>query len=389
MRCSTTAVLFVLLASGTAFAQTTINRAALESLSAACKDSHSTSYALWANGTQVVSWSAEQKGELVPSHSVLKSISSLAVGKLIAEGKIPSIDTPVYEFYPEWKQGYKKAITIRHLLNHTSGIESQESTMHEWQDAPDLVQIALCSDLVSPAGDYFAYNNKACLLLLGVIGRASGMRSNEYIEKAIFFPLGIHNYAWEFDKAGNTTVLSTTSDELVKIGRLVLAKGMWNGNQVVPEEWITLALQPGQPHVKNCGLLWWIIPQSTDYIVDDAFIEELKQAGITQEIVEKFEGLKGRYKDVNIPAEKLAAVFGDDWEEYLEREFYPYFPARSRREYSSEIIGYKAEGWLGQYVVIYPDKGLVAVRMVKNSEDYNAATDAMPEFEKLAYNVVQ
>lgn len=380
--------LLFLFALCTANAQRTVDRAALESLEKACRESGSASYAVQVDGKPVASWNADENPEPIPCHSILKSISSLAVGKLITDGILKSIDTPVYEFYPEWKQGYRKLITLRHLLNHTSGIENQESTMHEWTDAPDLVQVALCTDLVSPAGDYFNYNNKACLLLLGVIGRASGMQPHRYIEQKIFAPLGIGNYKWEFDEAGNTKALSITSDELVKIGQLVLDKGIRNGTRLISEEWINLSLQPGQPHVGNCGLLWWIIPQRTDYIVDDIFLAELKGAGIAPEIIERFEGLKGRYADVNIPAEKLRAAFGEDWEEFLDREFYPHFPARSRREYSPEIIGYKAEGWLGQYIIIYPDKGIVAARMVRTPENNEAVPDEMQDFEKYVYNLV-
>lgn len=381
--------LLIVLAACPAYAQTTINQAALDSLAAACKASNSSSYAVWVDGKPVVSWTADNAPELVECHSVLKSIASLAIGKLITDGKLDSVDTPVYTFFPEWKQGYRKAITIRHLLNHTSGIEFQEATMADWQDASDKVQIALCADLVSLPGDYFSYNNKAFMLLLGVLGRASGIPTHTYIEENIFAPLEISNYQWTFDKVGNTTGLATTSDELVKIGQLLLSEGQWNGTQLIAKEWVALSLQQGQPYVENCGLMWWRIPESTEYIVDDRFLAELEQAGIPELLREKFELLRGTYKDVNIPSEKLAAVFGENWQQYLDKEFYPYFPARSRREYSKNILGYKAEGWLGQYIVVYPNKRIVAARMVQNSNRYNAATDEMRPFEDYVFKVVE
>ena len=261
--------------------------------------------------------------------------------------------------------------------------------MSDWEDARDIVQVALCTDLVSLPGDYFNYNNKASILLLGLIGRASGVEPNKYIEQKIFAPLGITNFEWDFDDAKNVRGLSTTSSELVKIGQLVLDKGVWKGERIVSEEWLDQSLKPAQPYVLNCGLLWWIIPERTEYIVDDTFIEELKGADIPQELIDKFELLRGRYTEVNISNDKLEEVFGKNWEAFLQEEFYPYFPARSRREYSSEVIGYKAEGWLGQYIVIYPEKHIVAARMVENSETYRSGTDEMRDFEKYVYNVVQ
>ncbi len=124
----------------------------------------------------MVSWSADNAPELVECHSVLKSIASLAVGKLIADGKLYSVDNPVYTLYPEWKQGYRKAITIRHLLNHTSGIEFQEATMADWQDASDMVRSALSADLVSLPVVTSATSNKGrSCSCWECLGEASGM----------------------------------------------------------------------------------------------------------------------------------------------------------------------------------------------------------------------
>lgn len=385
----TIAFIFIMIVSiSSARAQATLNNPALDSLVAACSRSYSSSYALWVDGEEVLSWSKEP-GTPLPSYSILKSIASLAIGRLVTDGVLDSIDTTVYRFFPEWKQGYKKLITIRHLLNHTSGIESYESTSSDWEDADNLLQVALCTDLVSPAGTSFYYNNKASLLLLGVIGQISGMKPDRYIEEKIFAPLDIKDYSWEYDSAGNTKGLSTTSEELLKIGRLVLDKGVWNGEQMISEEWIAESLRPGQPYALNCGLLWWIIPEHTEYIVDDLFLEELTQAGIRSELIEKFRQLEGRYTDVNISPEKLSEVFGESWMEYLDEEFYPDFPARSRREYSEKILGYKAEGWLGQYIIIYPEKRIVATRMVEHSGGYLPIRDELRDFEEYVYRVVQ
>lgn len=371
------------------FGQRSVDQSALDSLAQACELSHSASFTVWKDGRPLLSHATTEGEAPLPCYSVLKSIASLAVGKLIADGQLDSVETPVYILYPEWNQGFRKSITVRHLLNHTSGLYYTEQIPEGWQPPADQVQFALCADLVSLPGDHFNYNNKAFMLLLGVIGRAAGTDTHRYIEQSILEPLGITNYTWEFDSVGNTVGLATTSEELVKVGQLVLNRGMWNGKQIIPEDWIDLSMQPGQPYAENCGLMWWRLPENTLYIVDDIFLDELRQAGIPDALLDKFESLRGTYRNVNISEEKLAATFGENWQDFLAKEFYPYFPARSRREYSKNILGYKAEGWLGQYIVIYPEKGLVAARMVKNTDDYDAATDEMRDFEKYVYNVVK
>jgi hypothetical protein len=56
---------------------------------------------------------------------------------------------------------------------------------------------------------------------------------------------------------------------------------------------------------------------------------------------------------------------------------------------SDHYIGYKAEGWLGQYIVIYPEKNLVACRMIRNSASYNAQTDEFRDFEQYVFKLVK
>ncbi len=181
----------------------------------------------------------------------------------------------------------------------------------------------------------------------------------------------------------------TTSTELVKVGQLVLNNGSWNNCQLISKDWISQLFQPSQPFVQDYGLLWWLIPETIHYIVDDSLLAEFKQAGIKQSVIDKFKLLKGNYINVNIPADKLKAVFGDDWKSFLDKEFYPYFPTRSRREYGSKIIGYKAEGYLGQYIIIYPNKKLVAARMVEKTDQYKVETDEMMDFAWYVYKLVK
>jgi len=68
--------------------------------------------------------------------SCTKSLVGLAVGRLVTQGKLKSVDEPVSDFYPEWKQGNKAKITIRMLLNHTSGLQNVADTRAEIYPAP-------------------------------------------------------------------------------------------------------------------------------------------------------------------------------------------------------------------------------------------------------------
>lgn len=78
----------------------------------------------------------------IPAASVTKSVVSLAVGLLLDEGLglLTSVDQPVCDLYPEWRQGRKRSITVRHLLAHTSGLQNsihREGLVAEGPDDPE------------------------------------------------------------------------------------------------------------------------------------------------------------------------------------------------------------------------------------------------------------
>src|SRR5678816_2520110 len=120
--------------------------------------------------------------------SATKSIASLAVGRAVTLGVIPSIDAPVAHYYPEWRQGQKAAITIRQLLDHTSGMQAGSS--NEVETSPDVVQLALAAELSDAPGTHFYYNNKAVNLLAGIIQIASGKRMDELLRSDVFARMG-------------------------------------------------------------------------------------------------------------------------------------------------------------------------------------------------------
>ncbi len=116
----------------------------------------------WSSRTasSVVNWSFGNGEGPIEAMSATKSVVSLAIGRLIDDGKIKSLDQPVCDFYPEWKQGKKRQITVRHLLNHTSGLQNNPMAT-EIYDSPDFVQFALAADVSDdPGREASLYNNK-------------------------------------------------------------------------------------------------------------------------------------------------------------------------------------------------------------------------------------
>ncbi len=192
------------------------------------------------------------------SASVTKSVVAMAIGRLVTLGKL-RVDQPVADFYPEWRQGRKKLITVRHLLTHTSGLQVR-SDEEEIGISPDLVQLALAAELVSDPGSRFEYNDKAMAILAGIVEKVAGKRLHVFLREEIFAPLGIVDTSWTLDPAGNPYAmggLELWPIDLVKIGQLMLDGGRWQGREILSPDWVKEATTPSERN-PDYGYLWWL-----------------------------------------------------------------------------------------------------------------------------------
>ena len=278
-------------------------------------NSHSDSLLVIHNGEVLAEHYTDDGLYPIELMSAFKSVVSLAVGRLISQGKIKSLDQPVFDFYPQWKQGRKQLITIRHLLNHTSGLQNVANAGEEIYPSPDAIKLALAAELTTEPGAAFSYNNKATNLLAGIVQQASGLRLDQYLVAEFFTPMGIEHYKFYYDRSGNPhgmAGLQLLAADFAKFGTLVLNNGRWHDEQLVSADYISDMLAAGQVFNEHCGLLWWRMPRTNNQ--PDAFY---------------------------------------------------------------------ADGFLGQYLVIVPEKGLVAVRQIKRTDSYRQDTDLFAEFRTL------
>jgi CubicO group peptidase (beta-lactamase class C family) len=208
----------------------------------------------------LLDWVSQPDLPLLEIMSIGKSIVALAVGTLIDEGKIPSVDMPIYHLYPEWYQGEKEKITLRMVMNHTSGLQVIPEG-NEISRAPDCIQLALCAELSDSPGQRFFYNNKAVNILSGVIYRVTGQPVDDYVKYKLFEPLGIKEFGWNRDKAGNPRSsggVQMRIKDLHKLAQLVMNRGKWQGKRIISESWLKEMLTPCVESQYKCGLLWWI-----------------------------------------------------------------------------------------------------------------------------------
>ncbi len=108
-------------------AQRGVDVTPLESLKARTETEGSEVAVVVKDGRILADWDFGKKRRAIHAMSATKSVVSLAIGRLIDEGKVQSLDQPFFDFFPEWRQGCKRLIAVRHRLNHTNRFPAAEN----------------------------------------------------------------------------------------------------------------------------------------------------------------------------------------------------------------------------------------------------------------------
>ena len=210
-------------------------------------------------------------------YSVTKSVLSALVGIAIEQGYIKNIDQPVVDFFPEWQianlDETKQAMTLRHLLTMSSGLDFTNSVEdYEKMAASDnWGQHVLNLPMAAKPGAEFVYCDGCAHLVGFILTQATGMPLREFADKNLFSPLGITDYTWHVDAHGQPFGyfgIGMKPRDMAKLGYLYLHKGQWEEKQLVPRAWVELTTC-GQPAVCpfqkiwdpiGYGYFWWMWP---------------------------------------------------------------------------------------------------------------------------------
>ncbi|MHC1782254.1 MAG: serine hydrolase domain-containing protein [Anaerolineaceae bacterium] len=184
-------------------------------------------------------------------YSATKSVTSTLVGIAAGDGLI-DIYMPVRTYFPDVTidDDWKDVIRVEHLLGMTSGIEWTEplhSGLNDlWgiHESDDPVQYFFDPAVVTEPGTAFNYNSGGSHLLSMLVQKVTGLTAADYAAKRLFAPLDIRDTSWKKDFTGHTqggTGLEMLPTDMAKIGQMMLDGGMWQGQQVVPADWIVEA----------------------------------------------------------------------------------------------------------------------------------------------------
>jgi CubicO group peptidase (beta-lactamase class C family) len=218
--------------------------------------------------------------------SATKSVLSALIGIAIQTGDLSGVGEPLGYILPDLFSAIpdqrKRAITIRDLLTMRSGLAWDEYGPSDVQmtASPDWVRFVLEQPLARPPGVVFNYSTGDTQLLSAALQALTAMTALAFADLYLFSPLGIRQRAWPADPQGITVggaELALTPRDMAKIGYLVLNRGLWEGERIVPAAWVE---QSTQLHTMfepvsedDCaelgyGYLWWLRPQGpyTSYL---------------------------------------------------------------------------------------------------------------------------
>lgn len=367
-----------------------INQIKLDSLLNKAESTHSEAVIIYQENKLIVEkyFGIGKANKVIESMSCTKSIVGLAIACLLSDKLIDSLDVPVWKYYPEWKQGQKQYITLRHLVNMTSGLQNVPIATEEIYPSPDFVKLALAAELSDRPGAVWSYNNKSLNLMAGIIKQITGKRMDKYVSERLFKPLGIKKFNWTVDKAGNPHVMSgcqVKPSDFIKFGLLVLNNGIYNGKEIISSQSIKEVLTPCEQY-RGYGILWWIDYEKTTSVVDDGCIKILVEAGVKGDFIEKAEKMKGIYSSDEEYITKIQSVFGENPWAYINNTLGTNLKIR-RKEFSGNVT-YRADGYLGNYIIIDPVNKIVAVRMI-SGESFQNEHDTFNDFRKMVLKLIQ
>lgn len=218
-------------------------------------------------------------GEFQDIASMTKSVLSTLVGIAVADGLL-SLDDTLAEALPTYAGQMKPAVsmvTVRHLVTMTGGFPADDSFV----ESRNPVAASLASG--SGATGDFIYSESDVHVLSAVLMEAAGMSVLDYARKELFDPLGIDtrpaletrsgkeyeaaDFAWVADPQGvhqGGFWMKLRPGDMLKLGRLYLDEGEWDGQRIVPAAWVqdatTRQVTPvaSTAQFPHYGYLWWV-----------------------------------------------------------------------------------------------------------------------------------
>lgn len=259
--------------------------------------------------------------------SCTKQVTALSFGIALEEGLINSVGDSLKTYLQDELTGHadKQNITLENLLTMRMGIFFDNGYMTDtfrMHSVTSSVDYILDQELRWAPGTHYMYNDGSPQLISAVMQNATGQTLAAYTKTKLFDRIGFSSYTWEQYSDGITMGpwgLAMPPRELAKIAQCVCNNGMWNGEQVIPQSWLSQMLQERITETGSelgFGYFWWLNPDENVY----AMRGHGGQYAVIypdKELVVIFTGLENTEDEVSLTIEE-AMVFTDRIKDLIE-----------------------------------------------------------------------
>jgi CubicO group peptidase (beta-lactamase class C family) len=198
--------------------------------------------------------------------SISKSLTGALIGVLVQQGKL-NVNAPAP--VPEWQHTKKQKIRLKDLLQQTSGLDFEENYTKPSEvtnmlfKRGDMAGFTASLPLKYEPGTEFNYSSGNSNILSRIIRQTVG--DKDYVAfpyKALFHKLHMYSTLLEPDAWGTfigSSYSYATARDFARFGLLYYYNGLWNGEQILPKDWVQQSVQPSvADKLKHYGYQFWL-----------------------------------------------------------------------------------------------------------------------------------
>jgi CubicO group peptidase (beta-lactamase class C family) len=250
-----------------------IPAASLAAAEAYAAKTQSLSLLVWRDGAIEYEkyWDGRGPDDVSETYSMAKSVLGFAIGRAVADGAIGSVDDAVAKYVTEWRGTAKETLTIRQLLQMSSGLQHERFNyafrQRPWATGlrtflgPDIDASVLGFGVKRVPGAEFNYNSANTQLLLTVLQRATGRRYADFVSERLWQPLGAKDATLWLDRPGGTprafSYFVARPRDWLRLGVMIGQRGRLGDREILPASWIDAMTTPS-PKNPNYGFQAWL-----------------------------------------------------------------------------------------------------------------------------------
>jgi CubicO group peptidase (beta-lactamase class C family) len=191
-------------------------------------------------------WQGTSFDTLSDAQSLTPLLAALAAGVAVSHRRIAWPDEPVGAFLSEWREDPRGAITVRNLMQMSSGLKP----VVRGAPANDLLSALLSTPLAVTPGATRSEQAADPQLLALVIERATGQRYASYLSQAVWRRIGAADAWLWLDRPGGMPhadcCLLARQGDWIRVGQLLVRDGNYRGEEVMRPGWVSLMRMPAK-----------------------------------------------------------------------------------------------------------------------------------------------